>query len=253
MTTAPTMSFPLATAWQVEHLRLTVLGDTATIDPVAAWRGIAGTDPEVVTNQPKVGMAQAQGKLDEQRRLALQVQDRRIDWLLGPANVESLPTEGFFAIGVLPAALDEFSRLLGTWLRTWHDCQRLALAGVMHQPQPDRIAGYKQIQQYLPSVALDPESSDFLYQINRARSSRTGIPDLRLNRLTKWSVAMLTRLSGSDLTRLSEVDHRHACRLEFDINTAADFPGPIPAGAFPALLAEFADLARELAERGDVK
>ncbi len=214
---------PPADAWQVEHLRFTVFGDAAALDPTAAWRGMAGADPEIVTNQPKQGVAQVQGKLDDQRRLGLQVQPRRIDWVLGPADVEGPPPEGFFAIGALSTALENFLGLVNRWLPAWPGAERLALAGVVHQPQPDRVTGYKQIQQYLPAISLDPESSDFLYQINRPRPSQTGIANLRINRLTKWSVAFLTHLSGSDLTRLSEVSHRYACRLDFDVNTAADF------------------------------
>jgi hypothetical protein len=253
MPTAPTTPLPPATAWQVEHLRFTVLGEVAPLDPAGAWREITGVEPEVVANQPKRGLVQVQGKLDDQRRLALQVQHRRVDWVLGPANVENLPAEGFFAISALPTALDDFSDMLNRWLPSWPSAERLALAGVMHQPQADRVAGYKQIQDYLPAITLDLESSDFLYQINRPRPSQTGIPDLRINRLTKWSVAVLTHLSGSDLTRLSEVSQRHACRLEFDINTAADFRDPLSQKSFPAILAEFAALVRELVERGDVK
>ena len=175
-----------------------------------------------------------------------------MDWVLGPADVEAPPAEGFFSIGALPTALGDFSNLLNRWLPTWPGADRLALAGVMHQPQANRIAGYEQIQKYLAAVTLDPESSDFLYQINRPRPSQTGITNLQINRLTKWSVALLTHLSGTDLTRLSEVSHRHACRLDFDINIAVEFR-ELPQKTFPALLAEFAALVQELAEKGDVK
>jgi len=253
MPTAPSAPLPPATAWQVEHLRFTVLGDTGSLDAVAAWRAVTGADPEVVANQPKQGLNQVHGKLDNLRRLTLQLQHRRIDWALVPSDVESLPAEGFFSIGDLPAALDFFSGLLNRWLPSWPSAERLALAGVLYQPQPDRLAGYQQIQQYLPTLTLDPDSSDFLYQINRPRASQTGIPSLRINRLTKWSVAILVHLSGTDMTRLSEVSQRHACRMEFDINTTPDFGGPLPQGVFPALLDEFAALVRELVEHGDVK
>jgi hypothetical protein len=105
---------------------------------------------------------------------------------------------------------------------------------------------------FRPSHSI-PIRQTFLYQINRPRASQTGIPSLRINRLTKWSVAILVHLSGTDVTRLSEVSQRHACRMEFDINTTPDFGGPLPQGAFPALLGEFTALVRELAEHGDVK
>ena len=252
MPSASVAQLPPAAAWQVEHLRFTLFSDPAPVDAAAVWREITGADPDVVSNQPKQGLVQVQGKLDDQRRLALQVQHRRVDWVLGPIDAETPPAEGFFAIASLPTALEDFSGLLNRWLPTRPGAERLALAGVMHQPQPDRIAGYKQIQQYLPAITLDPDSSDFLYQINRPRSSRTGIANLRINRLTKWSVAILVHLSGL-VTRLSEVSYRHACRLEFDINTAPDPNVTLPQGAFPSLLAEFTDLVRELAERGDVK
>jgi hypothetical protein len=44
-----------------------------------------------------------------------------------------------------------------------------------------------------------------------------------------------------------------ACRLEFDINTAQDFKGPLPQAKLSELRGEFGSLALEIAERGDVK
>jgi hypothetical protein len=44
-----------------------------------------------------------------------------------------------------------------------------------------------------------------------------------------------------------------ACRLELDINTAADFTGVLPAPRLEVLLHELTDLGREIAQRGDIQ
>jgi hypothetical protein len=54
---------------------------------------------------------------------------------------------------------------------------------------------------------------------------------------------------GADTRSLGE---ETACRLELDINTAADF-GELPPTSLEVLLGELIALGREIAERGDIR
>jgi len=49
---------------------------------------------------------------------------------------------------------------------------------------------------------------------------------------------------------LSEV---HACRLELDINTSADYTGQFASQILPEIFMALIDLGKEIAERGDIK
>ncbi len=106
-------------------------------------------------------------------------------------------------------------------------------------------------------MQLDPTSSDFSYQINRPRISGSGIPDLKINRLSKWSVASwrLEEWSLGPQTTVKTLEGQEAfsCRLELDINTAADFSGEITSQSLASIFAEQINLGAEIAEHGDIK
>jgi hypothetical protein len=121
------------------------------------------------------------------------------------------------------------------------------------RPVEDEKAGYRQLSTFLP-FELDPDSSDFSYQINRPRPSQA-LDDLEINRLCKWSVARIRSLRltlGSGSPIAEAVDVLTACRLEFDVNTSPKWgQKPLPSEALPALLDELHHLGQEIATEGD--
>lgn len=256
MSQAPTVTkLPPATAWQAESLRLSVFPvPNVTFDHAKWWRDVTGTEADSTNNQPKQGLYEERGNLDEHRVLVLRVQVPRIDWfLLSPES--QVPSSDFAAVGAFPDVIGQFSAMLDRWLGVSPAVSRFALGGVLIQPQPDRKAGYEQLGAYLAeSVKVDPDSSDFMYQINRTRPSRH-VAELQINRLTKWSVALhrMFVFSPGQESSISTMARQSACRLEFDINTAQDFKGPLPQAKLSELRGEFGSLALEIAERGDVK
>lgn len=252
----PAHSRPPVSAWQAELLRLTVFPAPNSFDHTKWWRDVVGAEPDNVISQPKQSLYQESGKLDEQRVMVLHVQPPRIEWRTMPVESET-PSPEFATFAALPEALSQFATSLNRWLESCPPVTRFALGGVLLQPQPDRKAGYRQLGAYLgESVKLDPESSDFMYQINRPRPSEAGVPGLQINRLTKWTVALhrtVVFVSGQEEASLSTVAQQSACRLELDINTSQDFKGPLPQDKLRDLLAEFVRFALEIAEKGDVK
>jgi hypothetical protein len=242
---------PPASAWLVESLRLTAFPEPGRqIEYAKWWRELVGSDSEAVNSQSKLGLYQERGKLDDTSVLALQVQGGRVDWFLLPTDA-SEPGPHFATIGDFPQTLEQFSALMRRWFPSSPLLSRFALAGVLLQPQPDRVAGYIQLSKYVPAVRISTSSFDFLYQINRPRQ----IEGLHINRLTRWSVALHRRVSiaaGAAAVTVLDIDRESACRLEFDINTPAEFPQALTPDRLETLLSTFVWLAREIASEGDV-
>ena len=123
---------------------------------------------------------------------------------------------------------------------------------------PDRQSGYVQISNYLPSLAIEPDSSDLFYQISRPRPSGTEIAGLRINRLSKWSVARLGVFNiqlGPVANLSTEVrvnDESHAINAELDISTDPNSQSDLPTDGLTAVFRELVAFGSEILERGDI-
>lgn len=247
---------PPLEVWQVETLRMT--GFPSPAAPIAAstwWKDLVGEEPETRVLQPRRGGHQEEGVLDN-GKLVLVIQPARVDWLFTVADAHRMEGQSIPAIGLLPQALDTFRQLMLRWfaLETCPSLIRLAFGTVLLQPVEDRPTGYRRLAAYLSSVTLDPEgASDFLYQINRPRESTAGITGLRINRLSKWSVALheLAAFSFAPAT-VTMSTPLVACRLELDINTAPDFQGELARPQLPHVFHELVHLGQEIASEGDI-
>jgi hypothetical protein len=246
------------TAWQVQVLRLTAFpSPSARVVEPTWWTDLVGEPPETRISRPRIGGHQEEGPF-RGGRLLLTVQPNRIDWRFTAVDEEEREVETIPIIGSLPESVGIFLPLMRRWfeLETCLPAQRLAFGAILLQPVEDRSAGYRQISLYLPCVELDPEgSSDFSYQINRPRDSGSGITDLRINRLSKWSVAARARAQlsiGSAAVRYSRSQEDFSCRLELDINTAADFQEELTCEQLPQVFEELVDLGQEIAREGDI-
>jgi hypothetical protein len=251
-------SLPPVDVWQAQTMRVTVFPtEVVSLEPSSWWDKVVGVPPEAVGSRPKVGQFQARGDF-EGRQLVLQIQPGRVEWILGPLakavdEESTLPSLGSFS-----EVLQSLSKVVVSWLPQAPALQRFAFGAILTQPVDNVLAGYALLQKYLASsVRLDPESSsDFFYQINRPRPSRTTIAGLRLNRLTKWSVQVVRRMTmtiGTEGGATRALGQDAACRLELDMNTAPDFTGALPADQLGSLLQELIDLGREIAQKGDIQ
>jgi hypothetical protein len=183
--------------------------------------------------------------------LTLELGPMRIDWRLSLRD-ERIPPSLPPIIGSFGIVFAPFVSLMRTWLEQAPVIQRLALGAILLAPVEDAKAGYERLSTFLP-FKLDPNSSDFLYQINRPRPAQA-LDDIEINRLSKWSVARIQslRLTMGAANPIAEaVDVLTACRLEFDVNTSAKWQKALPSEALPALLDELAGLGQEIAAKGD--
>ena len=245
--------------WEVQLLRVTAFpSPSAQLSRPTWWTDLIGEPPEKQVLQPREQGQRDEGLVDG-KRLILEVQPTRIDWLFTRAGDQEFESEGYATIGLLPEVLNAFLPLILRWfeLETCPSVQRLVFGAVLLHIVENRQDGYRQLSAYLPSVQLDTEgSSDFLYQINRPRNSGSGIPDLRINRLSKWSVATVrgfTLSIGSlPVTQSVQTPEFTACRLEFDINTTQFFQGDLEREQLPQVFQELVDLGVEIVREGDV-
>lgn len=259
MTEERAETLPPGSDWRTEMLRFTVFpSPKESIGEVPWWAELVGQPPETKVLQPRLGVQKHEGPFAG-GKLILNTKFGRIDWLFAAAQGPDIEEEGFSTVGYLPDSLDTFGALMLRWLdlETSPVPIRLALGCIVVQPVGDREAGYRRLETYLHSVELSPgDSSDFLYQINRPRRSTSGIKGLQVNRLSKWSVA---RLRGGvvavrpDSAHLMPGPECFACRLELDINTAADYQHELPRETLAKVFEELVDLTREIAQRGDVR
>jgi len=151
---------------------------------------------------------------------------------------------------------------MSDWLKDCPSTVRLAYGAVLLEPVENREKGYLRVAEYVPAVKIDPlGSEDFLYQINRPRESTT-VKGMRLNRLSKWSVASFQPVRFSIGIPQSQprqpLVYSHggtlamACRAEFDLSTAAGIQQELPHDMLPRIFNELVALGSEIAQYGDM-
>lgn len=238
---------------QTESLRLTgFLAHGELVAEPRWWSDLVGAQPETRTSKPGRGELQEAGPVGD-RTLTLSVQQGRIDWFLTPRIEQGSPRETPW-VGPFPDATGVFSELMVRWLATSPALVRLAFSPIVHELVPDRLVGYRRLGEYLPDLRIDSEhSEDLLYQINRPRTSRV-VDNLKINRLSKWSVAkfMFLRLTVGASVQPDLTTEAVSCRIELDISTDAENTVALPPERLSNLFEELRDLSIELTRRGDV-
>jgi hypothetical protein len=249
---------PDSVAWQAESLRLTAfLSPSSQIGEQDWWRVLTSEVPDRRTSEPRTGLQQEEGKFKDEKiegTLVLTIQPTRIDWQLVPL-VNSLDS-GFPTIGSFLDSLDSFFSLMMRWIESAPQIKRLAFGVVLNESVKSSEEGYHSISRYLPSFNLDENSSDFLYQINRPRKSvSAAIPELSINRLSRWSVSLLAGfvVDPSKAEQYIARPAHFAVRLELDINTPPDFSGAFTSEQLPQVFQELVELGKEIATKGDIK
>lgn len=240
--------------WDVENFRLTAfLSPSAQILEPNWWKALTGKDPDRTTLDRRIGLQQEEGKFKDEKiegTLVLTIQPTRIDWQLVP--LLDIPASGF-SIGSFTDSLEGFLNLMQRWIKSAPQIQRLAFGAILNKPVNSQKEGYDWVSNYLPSVKLDDDSSEFLYQINRPRKS-SAISGLSINRLSKWNVNLVGFiLNTSNPERYITKPLQFFVGLELDINTTPDFPGELPSENLPQVFLELVELGKEIVIKGDIK
>ena len=249
----PINKLPPLSSWLAEGLRVTAFPTPE--NPVIEqswWLDIAGEVPEKKTTQPRTRVEIEEGPY-QNGKLVLSLHPTRIDWQYSADQPQG--PEVYANVGELSAALHVFTSSMKKWLSFENvpPLNRLAFGAVLLQPVEGIEEGYKLLSRYL-RLDIDTQASNFLYQINRKRDARTdGMPGLRINRLTKWSVGSFHYYVQIVPGPISPSPIQYACRLELDINTEAEYEKELAHDRLGSLLEEFVQLGKEIVEQGDIR
>ena len=244
-------------AWEAETLRFTAFPPpSVSFEIRPLWEQLVGHAPEEITEKPQLGFRQETGPLGDQHLFIVQ-QLSRVDIIFGvhPSRSASVPEMQLISTGSYDRASSEHTPVVRRWLATAPTLGRLAYGPVLIHRVNGKEEGYRVLQRLLPRLPIDPvNSQDLFWQINRPRASAV-IPELRLNKLTRWTVIRGRRLEvvqGVGQVELVQtpLDELSAVRLETDLFT--DPARPLPSEEVMNLFDELQSLAHEIMEHGDV-
>ena len=244
---------PELEAWIANSLRMTaILSPAAQLPKHSLWEELFGQPPENITSQPRTGVQQEDG-LFEGGRLRVIVQPARIDWML-TVDDNQLTNSPIPSIGQFVDLLNLFADKMTRWLEISPPLQRLAFGSILLLPMDKESSARQQLFAYLP---LNPQNfenaQEFQYQINRPRSSTSGISNLQINRLSKWwAITWKTINIPPSISKYSEYPDSFACCIELDISTSLDYHEDLPTEKLPQIFRELVDLGKEIVKEGDI-
>lgn len=242
--------------WQAHNLRLIAFPAQSQYGVTQNWwQGLTGVGAENILDRPHKHEREETGTF-QGHTLSLVIDLLRIQWTATPLidadnfNLAEQPP----ILGPFMDRQEWFRRSMEQWLLHCPSITRLAFAANLLQPVENHQAGYRLLDRYLRWVEIDPDSSDFLYRINRRANS--AVPGLGLNRLSTWGVtkfAVLVQAIGGGGPQGEELMRRErfACSVELDINTAPEFQKPLPQANLAAIFGELVDAGIHLATHGD--
>jgi len=244
----------LSRPWLAHSIRLTVFPVAPWEAPANLWQSVVGEAPETDQNQAKQ-LVRAQAGQWQSSQLQVVATPLRIDWTASPA----MRTDTDGTLGPDHRPMTEVFPLFVDATRSWlisTDCEvkRIAFGVQGLLPGGDRIAAYRLLQELLPHIPIQPEtSSDFIYQINHPVQSRA--LDIKLNRITKWSglafrFVMVQEGAGA---QSASVPIENFASLECDHNTPAEGQDRLDSKPLGLIYAELAQLAWENLEVGEVR
>ena len=244
------------TAWFVEGLRATLFTSAAAPQsPRSWWDTFSGVpSPQLQVAEGPVGHASAQAEVPgENALLSLACQPGRIDWSYIYATTASEGKLTLAGNAEFGAALRRFMSRLQQWLPLAPVHTRVALGAGIQIPVESKTEGYRRLQDYLPYLKLDADnSSDLSYRINRPRISKRSPFELKINRVSNWSVRTIhMQVAAQDQSAPALLLSAMHCRLDLDLSTAAENSNAIDPPLSAALFSELEELALEIAVRGD--
>lgn len=233
--------------WQTQLIRLTVFPSMEKdMEKLPGWETIVGNPPDQITQQPKTDILEELGEFGK-GFLSHRVVPGRIDWNYLPLISDKKMTVALPEIGLFTEVLEEFKPLMIKWLEQCDALFRIAFGADIFLPVDSHENAYKLLDNYIKSVKIDPETSDFYYQINRKRPSKKLGEQLMINRLSKWrAIKFKTEINKF------EVAESFACVLGFDINNVPSEQTIIKKESLTDVFCELIDLGIEIASEGDI-
>jgi hypothetical protein len=211
-------------------------------------------EPESRIQEPRNGRIREQGSFND-GQVIIASEFSRIDLIYSIKPTTLVETDAILNLGPFVSVIEQFSPLANSLINKGNlpNIKRIALGSILLDPVENRIAGYKKISGFLHHLKIDQEnSSDLSYQINHPRVCEVQEINLKINRLSKWSVAKRIRSQfeiGQSMQIMSEL---YACRVELDISTAAENQEAIPFQILSEFFTKLVTIGLEIAEKGDI-
>jgi hypothetical protein len=218
------------------------------------WKELANNEPDE-SNRRRDAVEES-GNVSEKKLLTVNVNPIRIQItseLVRPPVDEMTP--GYE--GLVPF-LDEkqsFLKLISQWLSKAPPINRIGFAAKLICPVSSIPEGYQLLDRMLQTVDVDPNSSDFLYRVNRKTHSKCEPVNTLINQLTTWATQKPIRqqltLVGDKLTTQPTSGEAFGTFVELDINTDQHRLEPYPSETLNDLCAELTALAQLIVTHGD--
>jgi hypothetical protein len=236
-------------SWHVESLRLTAFTETNLGQFDADWfANFTGNEEISGQEERKTGTKQL-STIHEGGNLALVTSPGVFNLIFTPPDSLANLDSPIFA----PQTIAIFRDIALRWIENAPDIQRLAVGSIFRLPVNNKEYGYDKISNYLNFNVDAKKSSDFIYQINRKREYGTQVPNLKINRVSRWSVGVFLKFEISIEKIAKPKEARAFCRIELDINTDPEFDGPIPAAELSKLFEKLVAMGIEIVEEGDIE
>jgi hypothetical protein len=243
----------LSRPWRALGVRLSVFPAATWEAPEDLWEQVVGDRPDTEQNQPRAQVRVHTGSW-RNRQLQLTASPPSIVWVTWPnSDEEGLPNlEKELVVDVLP----EFVAITRPWLASVDfEVKRIGVGLQAVLPAQDRVSAYKMLQELVPSVDMEPETTtDFLYQINRPVPSRVLGSQVRLNRLMKWfalSFKVTPIQVAPQITQAGPALGRDYAGVESDINTPAELVESLDKRLLEAIYDELVELSQKILEYGE--
>lgn len=214
------MDFTSLLEWKAEGMRFSLFTNGETVGHDNWWTSFTDLVPATTTHRPAISEYLYNGEF-AQGILDLRVLPDRIDWIYAPAPavVPDIPS-----IGLFHEQSTVFINGLQKWLKSFDGhYTRVAFSTTILNDTKDRESGYEVLNHLLPFMPLSVGNwQDFFLQFNKPLSVNSSSKDeVKLNRLINYSVAKFQMMAFNNAV-FTPVN-KHYTRVEFDINTLAEY------------------------------
>lgn len=239
------MSEEAKNEWLASSIRITVFPNLA-IKPeeMPEWNDITGFDPDESSTQHKLHKTVQKG-LFENLYLLLTKMPGRLDIECIPVIKEDSFQE-YPVIGLFTEVIEKGRALVQKFLETYNqNSTRLAIGAKLLLPTKSHFTAYQQLNEYIKHVKVDPNTSDFMYQVNHRINSDTGLDELEINRLTKWRAIKIAPVINKQ-----EQATKYASCLELDVNTSDGYKKEIKHNDAQTIFNELINLSVAITKEG---
>jgi hypothetical protein len=247
--------FPIS-EWQAEQFRLTAFPMPWSKERDQNWwKAVTGVAPEEINSNQKSEITQIAGPYNN-GGLVLSYNPMRIDWVMAPVppniNLSNPVIPNYPSLGNFQSTLAVFKPLMEKWLASENlpKIYRLAFGGVLSHPEENRESGYSHIKDYLPIDLRANEASDFFLQINFPINFESKHLNIKINRLSKWSVSKYDQTIFVPSISFHTNSSKFGLRIELDINTTPEHQEPIEPLILIPLLQELINQSVKIPELG---